>query len=31
MANLVAKKTKFTPILRLENGIFTQDEWHCVL
>lgn len=30
-AQEIAKKTKYLPILRLENGIYTKDEWHCIL
>ena len=31
MATQVAKVTKYTPILKLENGVFTRDEWTCIL
>jgi len=31
MATEVAKKTNIIPVLRLENGIFTKDEWDCIL
>jgi len=28
---MAANKTKFTPVLRLENGIYTRNEWLCIL
>lgn len=31
MATKVAKLTRFTPIMRLENGTYTRAEWVCIL
>lgn len=31
VATRVARVTKYTPILRLENGAFTRAEWLCIL
>lgn len=31
MVTKVAIVTSFVPILKLENGAFTRDEWECIL
>lgn len=31
VATKVAQVAKYTPILKLENGVYTRDEWTCIL
>lgn len=31
VATKVAQVAKFTPILKLENGVYTRDEWTCII